>query len=301
MPDPRDGAEAALDARYPIGEAEVAAYERDGFIKLKDVLPPALLEAYAREITERVLAIAPERTPAQEGETYRRAFLQVTNLWRESERVRRLVLAPRLGRIAADLMGVEGTRLYHDQALYKEPGGGITPWHADQYYWPLASDRCVTAWIPLQPTPVEMGALAFAVGSQRLEIGRDVPISDESEALLQDALARAGLEYSATAYDLGEVSFHAGWTFHRAGPNHTDRPRRVMTAIYMDRDMRLAEPVNDNQRADRAAFCPGIEVGEVIDSELNPEVPLVADDGTAAPDGTRTPAGPGAGEPRRRS
>lgn len=301
MPDARYGSEAALSARYPIGEAEVAAYERDGFIKLKDVLPRELLEEYAREITERVLAIAPERAPAQDEETYRRAFLQVTNLWRESERARRLVLAPRLGRIAAELMRVAGTRLYHDQALYKEPGGGITPWHADQYYWPLATDRCVTAWIPLQPTPVEMGALAFAVGSQRLEIGRDVPISDESEALLQDALARAGLEYSATPYELGEVSFHAGWTFHRAGPNHTDSPRRVMTAIYMDREMRLAEPANDNQRADRAAFCPGIEVGEVIDSELNPAVPPVAHDGTDVLGGSGDPGGPGGGGPGRRS
>lgn len=53
-------------------------------------------------------------------------------------------------------------RLYHDQALYKEAGGGPTPWHADQYYWPLTTDRVVTAWVPLQPVSPDMGPLAFA-------------------------------------------------------------------------------------------------------------------------------------------
>jgi ectoine hydroxylase-related dioxygenase (phytanoyl-CoA dioxygenase family) len=263
---------AELDSPFPLTRDHVHAYERDGFLKLKAVLPAELLERYGAEITRRVRARAPAAPTVQDEETYRRAFVQITNLWRESERVRELVMGRRVGRIAAELMRVDGVRLYHDQALYKEPGGGFTPWHADQYYWPLASDRSVTAWIPLQPTPVEMGALAFAVGSQHMELGRDMPIGDESEAFLEEALSRAGLEYACTGYDLGEISFHSGWTFHRAGPNRTDRPRRAMTIIYMDRDMRLAEPQNDNERLDREAWCPGVEVGDVIDSPLNPVV-----------------------------
>ncbi|MGH7502859.1 MAG: hypothetical protein ACREL7_14120 [Longimicrobiales bacterium] len=45
-----------------------------------------------------------------------------------------------------------------------------------------------------------------------------------------------------------------------------------MTIIYMDRDMRLARPMNQNQVLDRDASCPGIAEGGIIDSELNPEV-----------------------------
>lgn len=45
---------------------------------------------------------------------------------------------------------VDGVRIYHDQALNKEPGGGYTPWHCDGYYWPLQSDKILTAWVPLQ-------------------------------------------------------------------------------------------------------------------------------------------------------
>ena len=39
----------------------------------------------------------------------------------------------------------KSVRLYHDQALFKEAGGGITPWHQDQHYWPLDTDRTITS------------------------------------------------------------------------------------------------------------------------------------------------------------
>lgn len=262
----------ALDAPFMLDAASIAAWRNDGFVKLEGVFSSDVLRYYGNEITERVLELNALHLPMDERDTYQRAFLQVTNLWTKSETVRTFVLGRRLGRIAAELMGVDGVRIYHDQALYKEPGGGHTPWHADQYYWPLASEHCVTAWIPLQATPVEMGALAFARGSHRLDVGRDLPISDDSEARIQQIVAEAGFAYECTSFAEGDVSFHSGWTFHRAGPNLTSTPRRVMTIIYMDRDMRLAEPANDNQVLDRDVFCPGIAVGHVIDSALNPLV-----------------------------
>ena len=54
------------------------------------------------------------------------------NLWERDVDVRKFVFGTRLARIAAELMGVRGVRMYHDQALCKLPGGGPTPWHADQ-------------------------------------------------------------------------------------------------------------------------------------------------------------------------
>ena len=71
-------------------------------------------------------------------------------------------------------------------------------------------------------------------------------------------------------FDLGEVSFHLGWTFHRAGPNRSATPRSVMTVIYMDRDMRLKAPENHMQQADWDTWCPGAVIGEIIDTPLNP-------------------------------
>jgi hypothetical protein len=112
--------------------------------------------------------------------------------------------------------------------------------------------------------------LAFAVGSHRGALDRDLTIGDQSETALQEQLDALSLPFADEPFALADVSSHLGWTFHRAGPNTTDQPRRVMTIIYMDADMRLAEPTNENQRLDAETWCPGAGVGEVIDSPLNP-------------------------------
>jgi hypothetical protein len=181
-----------------------------------------------------------------------------------------VVFSKKLAQIATHLLEVKGVRLYHDQALYKEPSGGHTPWHADQYYWPLASDRTVTAWIPLQETPLEMGALEFSAGSFALEDGRDKEISDESQEFLEAELKKRGFPMVVEPFELGEISFHTGWLYHRAGPNTTTRMRKVMTMIYMDKDMLLKPPSNKNQELDWVTWCPGAVVGQVVDTPLNP-------------------------------
>ena len=135
--------------------------------------------------------------------TYKKAFIQIINLWKKSEKVKEFVFGERLARIATELLGTRGVRIYHDQALYTEPGGGFTPWHSDQFYWPFASDRCCTVWIPLQDTPVEMGPLAFSSGSHRAKFGRDLNISDESEDRIGSALDKGGYTYVQKAFDQG--------------------------------------------------------------------------------------------------
>lgn len=259
-----------LDAGLDLPGHVIEAYGRDGYIRLRSVLNPDSLARYGAEITRLTLALNTQDKPLAERDTYDRAFLQVMNLWCQSERVQRFVFGRRLARIAAQLMGVRGVRLYHDQSLYKEPSGGITPAHADQYYWPFASDKTITAWIPLQHVPLEMGPLAFHRGSHRTALGRDLPISAESEARISTAMEDQGFPIDEAAYALGDVSFHGGWTFHRAGANRSACPRSVMTIIYMDADMRIAEPVNAMQQNDLAHWLPGLEPGDLAASYLNP-------------------------------
>ena len=259
-----------LDTPYPLPADAVERFREDGFVRLKDVLSAETLGHYGAAVTAVTLAHSRETRPLAERNTYDRAFLQVHNLWRLDATVRALVFSTRLARIATELMEVDGVRLYHDQALYKEPGGGLTPAHADQYYWPLASDRSITAWIPVQPVPRELGPLAFFAGSHRYENGRDMPISDESEAHITLAMEEQDFTIVDEPFDAGDISFHAGWTFHLAGPNDSDIARSVMTIIYIDAAMRLAEPANAMQANDRRDWCPDIAVGDVIASRLNP-------------------------------
>jgi ectoine hydroxylase-related dioxygenase (phytanoyl-CoA dioxygenase family) len=259
-----------VDSPYDLADGARDQLARDGFIRLPQLLSPSTVAHFEPDITQQVLELNRVHTPLAERDTYSRAFLQVTNLWRHSDTVRKLVFSTRLAQVAATLLGVDGVRLYHDQALYKEPGGGITPWHADQYYMPFASGRIITVWLPLQDTPRELGALEFAGGSHRFEYGRNLPISDESERRLQHELAAQGFTVDSAPYSIGDASLHLGWTFHRAGPNQSSTARRVMTVIYVDADAVITEPVNDAQREDLAVCMPGAVVGGVPDTELNP-------------------------------
>ena len=262
--------QAALDAPFKLSQEQIDFYGENGYIKLRQVLDAELLEHYRKAIHARVAALSADALPMEQRSTYGKAFLQIMNLWTESSQVKEFVFGRRLARIAAELMSVIGVRIYHDQALYKEAGGGITPWHADQYYWPVDSDKTITAWIPLQDTPLAMGPLAFCEKSHRFQMGRDLEISDESEMTLKQALN--SFQFEESAFELGDVSFHSGWTFHRAGANSSDGPREVMTMIYMDENIRLIAPKNKNHIADIERWAPGLKMGDVLSSPLNPVI-----------------------------
>lgn len=259
-----------LEGHHLLSEEQKQFFREQGFIKLKHVLSRETLAYYAKEISRQVQRLNKQRKPLERRDLYGRAFLQVMNLWTHSDVVKELVFSKKLARIASELMGVSGVRLYHDQALYKEPGGGITPWHADQFYWPLATDHTVTAWIPLQDTPLDMGPLAFAPKSHNLHIGRNVAISAESEAMIGKTLRDLQMDIVEEPYDLGEISFHLGWNWHHAGANTSRMPRRVMTIIYMEEQARLHAPRHKNHQQDWDTWMPGARIGEIVNTQLNP-------------------------------
>lgn len=261
---------AALAMPFQLTKDQIEFYQQNRFIKLKQVFNEETIAYFNDAIGKRVEIMNKENTPLEQRSTYGKAFLQLFNLWKEDEVVKEFVFSKRLAKIASDLMQTNGVRIYHDQALFKEGGGGITPWHADQYYWPLETDKTVTAWIPLQSTPLELGPLEFSAGSHQIIEGRDLEIGDESEKLIQQKLKITNFKHVIEPFDLGEISFHSGWVFHRAGANTTDQMRKVMTVIYMDKDMVLKNPDNKNQVNDWNTWCPGAKIGEVIDTVLNP-------------------------------
>ncbi len=115
-----------------------------------------------------------------------------------------------------------------------------------------------------------MGPLEFSAGSHVIVQGRELAISEESEKIIQQKLKVTDFRHVIEPFELGEISFHSGWVFHRAGANTTNTMRQVMTTIYMDSEMKLAEPQNDNQVNDWNTWCPGAIIGEVINSPINP-------------------------------
>jgi ectoine hydroxylase-related dioxygenase (phytanoyl-CoA dioxygenase family) len=265
-----ESVKAALDANYSVTPAQVKYFSENGFIKIKNIFDASVIDYMNIVISKEVDRLNNQQIPLEERDTYGKAFLQIMNLWTHTEAVKDIVFSKKIAQIATGLMQTKGVRLYHDQALFKEPKGGHTPWHADQYYWPLDTENTVTAWIPLQATPLNYGPLEFSAGSNKLTAGRDKQISDESQAFLEAELKRHAFNHVVEPFDVGEISFHRGWLYHRAGPNVSGNMRKVMTMIYMDKDTALKTPENHNQQADWDTWCPGATVGEVVNTPLNP-------------------------------
>ena len=262
--------DAYLNKQFKIKAANIDFYKKNNYVKIKNILSDKIIRHFNKIISTKVEELNSQHKPLEKRNIYEKAFLQLFNLWKKNNEIKKLVFSKRIAGIACQLMKVNGVRLYHDQALFKEPGGGITPWHADQYYWPLASDKTITAWIPLQKTSLEMGPIEFSAGSHVVTKGRDLSISDKSEKQIQKTIHGSNFKHIIEPFDIGEISFHSGLVFHRAGSNTTFDMRKVMTIIYIDKDMKLKSPENDGQLNDWKTWCPGVGVGEIINSPLNP-------------------------------
>ncbi|MCH7789935.1 MAG: phytanoyl-CoA dioxygenase family protein [Acidobacteria bacterium] len=158
-----------------------------------------------------------------------------------------------------------------DQALIKEAGGGHTPWHQDQGYWPLDNTDTVTMWMPLVDISDDVGSMTFADGSH---LGGDIAagaISDDSHAAISSLLERDDTETTTYgALEAGDATFHAGWTLHSAGPNKSNVERAVMTIIYVADGTHITQPT-DQQRLDMG-WLGGARPGDLVDSEMNPLV-----------------------------
>jgi ectoine hydroxylase-related dioxygenase (phytanoyl-CoA dioxygenase family) len=265
-------APAVFADRYPLPDSAAADYARDGHTFLPGVLPAEDAERCRSFIREAAQTHGQkDLKPLQERDTYGKAFQQHTNLWRHDPRVREFVLAERFAGIAAGLMGVERVRIYHDQALYKEAGGGPTPWHQDHYYWPIDTSDTITMWMPLVDIGADMGMLTFASRSHRKGYLGTLPISDKSEQVFREYVDQNGFEIvRRDSMSAGDATFHSGWNLHSAPGNESELMREVITVIYIADGARVTEPINDNQRNDLAAWLPGQQPGDLVGSELNP-------------------------------
>lgn len=265
--------EMEYDQLFQLTSQDQEYFHQNGHVLLRNVLSPESAVAFRYALENAVQNLNTEHRALHERDTYGKAFLQIMNIWRSHPKVAKFVLAKRFAHIAAQLLGVENVRLYHDQALFKEPGGGPTPWHQDQYYWPIDSPKTVTMWMPLVDVKDGMGMLTFA--SKSHENGRvfNKEISDESEHLYAGYVREHNYPISRPeSMEAGDATWHYGYTIHNAPGNESDRMRAVMTIIYIADGAKVIEPQNSSQVKDLKTWMPGMKPGDVIDSELNPKL-----------------------------
>lgn len=261
-----DELRAELATPYVLTDAQSERFRAEGYLKVPEVLTAGAL-ALARSEVEKLAAAGDG--PGRSG------FLSLDMMWQgDSEVLRLFAISPRLGRLAADLLGVADTRIYHDNVLSKTPGCGRTPWHFDAHHFPIASRDIVTSWIPLQAIPAPMGPLAFAAGIDTWKVAEEVDFNakDSSyDAGVAEAFKRAGVRVDDSPFALGEMSFHHAWCFHYARGNATTQPRAVMATTYFADGAELVDSPT-MVSGDFEKFLPGARPGEVIDTPLNPIV-----------------------------
>jgi ectoine hydroxylase-related dioxygenase (phytanoyl-CoA dioxygenase family) len=263
----------ALENNFLLDYDQIKSFQEDGHILLRGVASEGEVNVYEPFISGLVDQLNHQIKPLHERDTYGKAFIQMANLWQKSEAVRKFVLAKRFARMAADLMGVDGVRIYHDQALFKEPGGGHTPWHQDQIYWPLDTNKTITMWMPLVPLSEEIGSMTFASKSHRYGYINKMVISDESHTTLQDFIQAKGFEKVTYGSMMpGDATFHTGWTLHSAPGNPTEHMRKVMTIIYYAEGTHVAEPDSNARKNDLKKWLSGLNAGDLAVSPLNPLV-----------------------------
>jgi ectoine hydroxylase-related dioxygenase (phytanoyl-CoA dioxygenase family) len=270
-----------VSGRPAVDPELVQRFRRDGFVVVPDVFTPAEMAAMTAAVDAAVVS-------DQEGDTralpdksrYEQTFLQCLYLWARYPDVAPWTVHRGLASVAAALLGADAVRVWHDQALFKEPGGRRTDAHQDHAYWPIAETDQLTAWIPLDGSTASAGAMAYWPGSHRAGLDEYVDIfGDTDPDDIGQHPSLAGTEPVTVEVPRGSVAFHHGLTVHRAGPNTTGRMRRVHTVIYLADGCHRA-----TSGAHRSVDLDGIEPGAVIDGALTPVVwPRRAGDVPVAP------------------
>ena len=250
---------------YNLTENDISRYKENGFISLKNILDTPTL-GYVRKVIGAAVLLrkdSDKRSLAEKSQ-YEQSFLQCGYLAWDFPAVKDFVFGKRFAGIARDLMNVTSVRLWHDQALYKEPGGRHTDIHQDSGYWPVSNPAFTTTmWLALNDVPREKGCLYFYPGTHKSGKVEYVDIFKNPHR--PEGLAENEKIY--TPLNAGDCTFHSGLTYHGALENQTTEMREGMTIIYLDE--KSAFDTHDTRNATHKS-CSGLKNGEKINTKFTP-------------------------------
>ncbi|MGN8068601.1 phytanoyl-CoA dioxygenase family protein [Mucilaginibacter sp. 22184] len=221
----------------------IAQYRRDGFLVIEDFLSPEELEFWRQALDEAVAKRNGNKMPDRkevygkgddaDKSYYDNVFDQLINLWQDNEKIKKIMLDERLGKMAAQLCGAQGIRIWHDQALIKKPWANPTSWHLDTPYWSFSDRRALSIWVALDDATYENGCLFFIPGSYHNTTFENPGIGKNMGAIFTTYPEFKTAKSMAAPMKAGSCSFHNGLTIHGAHANMTPGYRRAMTCAYM--------------------------------------------------------------------
>jgi phytanoyl-CoA hydroxylase len=265
--------------RHQLTQKEIQSYQKNGFLVIEDFLSTEELEHWRTVVMNAIKQRNGQKMPDKivktgeadginEDTTYfGKVFDQLLNLWQTDEGVKDLMCDERIGKMAAQLSGAEGIRIWHDQALFKRPWANPTSWHLDTPFWSFSDRRALSIWIALDDATLENGCLFFIPGSYKETSFENAGIGKNMDAMFEVYPQFATVNSVAAPMKAGSCSFHNGLTIHGANANMTNGYRRAMTCAYMPD----GNVYNGQPNILPEAYVKTLKKGDLLDNnEQNP-------------------------------
>jgi phytanoyl-CoA hydroxylase len=231
--------------RSILDDQQIHSFRENGYLLVENFLSPEELSVWRAAVNEAMTTRGGRKMPFsdtkvgeddginKESDYYGKVFDQMLNLWQTNDQVKQLMLDKRIGKMAADLAGWAGTRIWHDQALVKRPWANPTSWHLDTPFWSFSDRRALSIWVALDDATMENGCLYFIPGSYHTTTFENPGIGKNMDAIFEFYPQFIKTKSVAVPMRAGSCSFHNGLTIHGAGANMTNGYRRAMTCAYM--------------------------------------------------------------------
>src|SRR5579871_6546715 len=140
---------AATIERNPTGpvlsEEQIATYRRDGLVRI-DIRAILGDQAFAR-LRQILRDAEAEDYRAHPGTDPYPATVLYREIHKSYPALAEFALSPRLGAVAARLIGCEHVRLFGDETFTKLPGMPMTIWHQDSSTLPFDKPDFLTLWM----------------------------------------------------------------------------------------------------------------------------------------------------------
>ena len=245
---------------------QIKHYRQQGFVVLEGFLDATELQHWRRVTEEAMrlrLAGSELNNQADPEAFYAQVFTQCLNLRDLHPEMMALIAHPVIGRIAGQLAGVEGIRVWQDQALVKPAYGNHTALHFDDPFWSFYSHDSVSLWVALDDATLANGCLWYLPGTHLEARYELVPITQNVGDIFKTYPQWKKIAAVPAPCPAGSVIFHNGLIAHGAGINMTPKPRRAMTGAYMPD----GSTFNGQQSLLPEAYVKTLKVGDLLNDD----------------------------------
>lgn len=260
--------------RDELTQTQVDQYQENGFLAIENFLNDSELKHWQittqKAVDDRLASTSTPQeliTQRDPEKYYAKVFTQCVKLAETDPDMREIMFDPRLGKVAGTLAGVDGIRIWHDQALFKPPFGNPTGWHLDNPYWSFTSRQSISIWVALDDATWQNGCMYYVPGTHKTARHENAGIGQNIGDLFKTYPEWRSIGTVGCPVPAGSAVFHNGLTAHGAGANMTNGSRRAMTCAYMPD----GSTFNGARNILPEAYFNSLKVGDLLnDDSVNP-------------------------------